>query len=173
MTSPTADPGSDLRSGLVWIALGALVVFGAWRMDRLEQQGAPIYSAPGLWPGVVGLLLALLGGALVWRAHRRSRDAAAATLKEADAGLVPPRQFALAAAMFFAYAVLLVGRGLPFWLGTSLFVTVYVLVFRRAHRADAVAASVWRDLIFALTCGVSTAVAVAYVFEQLFYVRLP
>ncbi len=173
MTSSTAEPGSDLRSGLFWIALGALVVFGAWRMDRLEQQGAPIYSAPGLWPGIVGLMLALLGGVLVWRSYRRSRGAAMATPTQADPRLVPPRQFALAAAMFFAYAILLVGRGLPFWLGTTLFVTVYVFVFRRMHRAGAATASVGRDLALALTCGLITAIAVAYVFEQLFYVRLP
>lgn len=173
MTTYTVDPRVDLRSGLFWIALGALAMIASWRMDRLEQQGAAIYSAPGLWPGVVGLALALMGGVLVWRSRRRSRDAAPAVGASANAGLLPVRQFALAAAMFFAYALLLVGRGLPFWLSTTLFVTAYILVFRRVHRDDANAVGIGRDAIVALICGLATSITVAYVFEHLFYVRLP
>ena len=173
MTPPAVDPRSDLRSGFFWIALGALVVFASWRMDRLEQQGASIYSAPGLWPGIVGLILALMGTALVMRSRHRLRTSSAPPTPDDGNQLVPPAQFQLAAAMFFIYAVLLVGRGLPFWLGTGLFVAVYVFVFRRAHRAPGIVVPHWRDALFALICAVVTATVVPLVFERLFYVRLP
>ena len=72
------------------------------------------------------------------------------------------------------YALLLVGHGLPFWLGTALFVTVYVFVFRRADRmAGERTGSSRGDIALALTCGVATAVVVSLVFEKLFFVRLP
>ncbi len=173
MTSPTVDPRSDLRSGLFWVALGALIVISSWRMDRLEQQGASFYSAPGLWPGIVGLILALMGAVLVLRSQRRLRASNAGVAADAGARLAPRAQFWLATTMFFVYAVLLVGRGLPFWLGTGLFVTAYIWFFRRAQRAPDIVVPQWRDGLFALTCAVVTATVVPLVFERLFYVRLP
>jgi hypothetical protein len=79
--------------------------------------------------------------------------------------------FALAAGMFFVYALLLVGRGLPFWLGTALFVSAFAFLFQHARRQAE--GQVVRGIVVALACGVLTSLAVTYVFEQLFYVRLP
>ncbi len=167
-------PRTDLRGAFVWIAVGAIVVFESWRMDRLTQQGAELFTAPGLWPGVIGLMLVLLGGILAWRSLTRARIAGWHAAEEDDTVYAPKSQFALAAAMFFAYALLLVGHGLPFWLGTALFVTVYVFVFRRADRQSGGRTGTARgDLILALTCGIATAVVVSLVFEKLFFVRLP
>jgi putative tricarboxylic transport membrane protein len=167
-------PRTDLRTGFFWIALGAVIVFESWRMDRLEQQGAELYTAPGLWPGVIGLLIALLGGVLAWRSVRRARAAGWDAADADDTILVPASRFALATAMFFIYALLLVGRGLPFWLATALFVTAFVFTFRRADRMSGTATGTNRgDAILAIICGIATAVVIPLVFEQLFFVRLP
>ena len=187
-------PRTDLRTGFFWIGLGAVIVFESWRMDRLEQQGAELYTAPGLWPGVIGLLIALLGGVLAWRSVGRARAAGWDAADTDDAILVPASRFALATAMFFIYALLLVGRGLPFWLGTALFVTVFVFTFRRADRmstpgrpkgeyrsaqregtplSGAATGTNRGDAILAIVCGIATAVVIPVVFEQLFFVRLP
>jgi hypothetical protein len=176
MTTSTfpVSPRTDLRTAFFWIALGAVIVFGSWRMDRLESQGAEIFTAPGLWPGVIGLLIAVLGGALAWRSVQRAREAGWDAAEVDDTELQSPGRFALAAGMFFVYALLLVGRGLPFWLGTALFVTVFVFVFRRADRLAGSGSGTHRgDLVLALVCGAATAFIVPLVFEQLFFVRLP
>ncbi|MFO1322916.1 MAG: tripartite tricarboxylate transporter TctB family protein [Burkholderiales bacterium] len=174
MTLHAVSPRTDLRTACAWIALGALIVFASWRMDRLEAQGAELYTAPGLWPGAIGLALAGLGGVLAWRSVRRARATAWDAAEVDDAQLVPPRRFALAAAMFFGYAILLVGRGLPFWLGTAVFVATFVFVFRRAGRAvDGGAGSTRGDALLAIACAVGTAFIVSVAFENLFYVRLP
>lgn len=170
---PPVAPRTDLRAGFFWIALGALVVFVSWQMDRFEQQGPP-HSAPGLWPGIVGLLIAAMGGALAWRSVLRARDTGWRAADDDDTQLVPRSQFLLAGAMFLAYALLLVGHGLPFWLGTGFFVTLFVYVFRRADRlARGTAGSSRADALLAVACGASTALVVTLAFEQLFYVRLP
>jgi hypothetical protein len=105
---------------------------------------------------------------------RRARIAGWDAADIDEATLVPTSRFALATAMFFAYALLLVGRGLPFWLGTALFVAAFVFVFRRADRMSGDAAGSTRgDVILAIACGVATAAIVTMVFEQLFFVRLP
>lgn len=171
---PSVAPRGELREGFVWIAVGALIVFVAWRMDRMTQQGAEIYTAPGLWPGLVGIALATLGGILAWRAIQRARAASWTAVAPDDTEYAPTRQFATAAAFFFIYALLLVGHGLPFWLGTALFVGTYVFVFRRAARlAGERSGSVRGDVVLALTCAIATAVMVTLVFERIFFVRLP
>ena len=168
------SPRTDLRTAFFWIALGACIVFASWRMDRFEQQEASLYTAPGLWPGIIGLLLAFMGGLLVWRSVARSRESNWNAVAPDDTALVPTWRFRLAAGMFFVYALLLVGRGLPFWVGTTVFVTAFVYVFRRADRIAAGAPTDARkDATLAIICGVATAVIVTQVFEKLFYVRLP
>lgn len=167
-------PRIELREGFVWIAVGALIIFGAWRMDRMTQQGGEIFTAPGLWPGIVGLCIAALGGILAWRSVRRAHATSWTAVEDDDTDYAPISQFRWAAAFFFIYALLLVGHGLPFWLGTALFVATYVFVFRRAERATGTRIGTTRgDITLALACGVATAVVVTLAFEQLFFVRLP
>ncbi len=166
-----SSPRRDLMGGVVWTALGCVIVVLSWQMDRMTQQGATLHTAPGLWPGIVGTLLAALGGVLMLRSWRRAQrigwDAAAAD----DTDYAPRSSFALAAGMFFVYALLLVGRGLPFWLSTALFVTTFVFLFQYTLRKAA--GKVTRGFAVALACGVLTALVVTLLFEQLFYVRLP
>jgi len=164
-------PRGDLGCGIVLALVGAMIVIASWQMDRMEQQGATLYTAPGLWPGIIGLLIVVLGAALAWRSLARARasswDAHAADDTELDAR----SRFALAVILFFVYAVLLVGHGIPFWIATTLFVATYVYVFRGPvpDRAGGRA----RRLIVAAVTGGLTALSVVLVFEQLFYVRLP
>ena len=92
-------------------------------MDRISSKGPSSTPRPACGPASSGLCIVLLGGFLAWRScgarGRVGWDAAAPD----DAVYAPTSRFVLAAAMFFVYALLLVGRGLPFWLGTGLFVT--------------------------------------------------
>jgi hypothetical protein len=84
---------------------------------------------------------------------------------------VPRSSFLLAAGLFFVYALLLVGKGLPFWLSTAFFVTAFVWLFQLARRRSE--GRQVRGAIVALACGVLTALVVSVTFEHVFYVRLP
>ena len=166
-----SSPRQDLLGGMVWTALGCVITVLSWQMDRMTQQGATLHTAPGLWPGIVGVALAVLGGFLVLRSWRRAQRIGWDTAKSDDTDYAPIQSFALATTMFFIYGLLLVGRGLPFWLGTALFVTAFMFLFRRARRRAQ--GKTVRGFVVALACGVLTAGIVTLVFEQLFYVRLP
>jgi hypothetical protein len=161
----------DFVGGAVWAAFGCIVTVLSWQMDRMIAQGATLHTAPGLWPGIIGGSLALLGGALMLRSWRRAAHVGWDAAAEDDTDYAPARSFAVAVAMFLIYALLLVGRGLPFWLGTGLFVAAFVFVFQFAGRKAS--GRVARGAAVALACGVLTAAAVTYLFEHLFYVRLP
>ena len=166
-----ASPRRDFVGGAFWLLAGCVVTVLSWQMDRMTQQGATLHTAPGLWPGIVGALLAALGGALMLRSSRRAQRIGWDAAEPDETDYAPLPGFALAAAMFFVYALLLVGRGLPFWLGTGLFVTAFVFLFQLAQRKAA--GKVARGFVVALLCGVLTSAAVTLLFERLFYVRLP
>ena len=166
-----ASPRRDLQGGVAWMALGCVIAVLSWQMDRMTQQGATLHTAPGLWPGIVGVLLALLGGLLALRSWRRAQHVGWDAALADDTDYAPLSGFALATAMFFVYGLLLVGRGLPFWLGTTLFVTIFVFVFQYIERKAA--GRMVRGFVVALACGVITALLVTLLFEELFYVRLP
>jgi putative tricarboxylic transport membrane protein len=166
-----SSPRRDVLGGVVWTAFGSVIVLLSWQMDRMTQQGATPHTAPGLWPGIVGTLLATLGGALVLRSWLRARRLGWDAAADDDTDYAARSSFALAAGMFFVYALLLVGRGLPFWLATALFVTTFVFLFQYTLRKAA--GTVRHGLAVALACGVLTSLIVTLLFEQLFYVRLP
>ncbi len=68
-----ASPRADFLGALAWIAFGALIVVMSWQMDRFAAQGATPHTYPGLWPGLVGGMLAALGGILALRSLGRAR----------------------------------------------------------------------------------------------------
>lgn len=166
---PPASPRTDAIAAWALVAFGALVAWLAWRMDRMEAQDGTLWTAPGLWPGAVGLCIVALGLVLVVRSRRRARTLGWDAAEADDTPLVPAPRFALAAATFFAYGLVLVGRGLPFWLGTTLFVAAYVYLFRETPPAT----SATRRAVFALAIGAAVAAVVTLVFERVFLVRLP
>ena len=164
---------ADFLSALVWMVLGVAIAVASWNMDRLQSQGAKLYTAPGLYPGILGAVLFLLGGVLAWRAYRANGHRIGATSWSVAA---PTRAAWLRVGSFLlfglAYAAGAVGRGgMPFWLATFIFVTGVILVFdwreRQARHQTG------RGIAIALAMGAGTAFLVSYVFQEWFLVRLP
>ena len=162
------SPRADFVSALVWMVFGGAIAVGAWRMDRLAHLHINKYEIPGLVPGLLGTAIFLLGALLAVRAVRAGALGAA--------GATGPRpgwqRLAVVAAVMLAYPLLLVGRGLPFWLVTGLFVAGFIVFFDR-ERQSALGRSTARQVLFAAVFGVATSAIVTLVFQEVFYVRLP
>ena len=165
-----ASPRTDLLSALVWIAFGAFVAVMAWRMDRLENLHINRYEVPGLVPGILGTAIVLLGVVLALRSIRRG----ALRPEGAPLPAVPGerRYIAVVLGAMVAYAVVLVGRGIPFWLATLLFVAAFIFFFDRG-RQHALGRGTGKQALLALVYGAATSAVVTLVFQEIFYVRLP
>jgi hypothetical protein len=61
----------DFISALVLMALGAGVVIESLRMPRLENLNINPDTVPGLVPGILGVVLFILGGVLLLRSILR------------------------------------------------------------------------------------------------------
>jgi hypothetical protein len=174
--SPEAEapihPKSDLHDGVGWIALGVAIVIGSLLMDRLEQQHINPYTVPGLLPGLLGLMMIVLGGILALRSWRRGALTSPVSAPIAD-DREQRRRIAIVVALCLGYAVVLVGHGLPFWLASAIYVTASILILQRMSRDESERRLTGRAWLKAIVTGVASGVITSYVFQELFLVRMP
>jgi len=176
--STNADAGtpagarSELVQACAWGVLGLLVLIGSIDMDRLESQHINPYTIPGLLPGLLGMAMLLLSALFGWRAVRQGALTPAAARKRA---LDPAqmKRIAIVIGLCVAFAVGLVGHGLPFWLAATIFVTVAILVFEQPQRIEAGRSLSARDVASALAIGLGAGGMITLIFQVLFLVRLP
>lgn len=163
-------PGSDLWQAIAWVCLGVATLVGAWRMDRLEGQGINPYTVPGLLPALLGVSIVMLGFLLLYRSLQRKKDLLAG---EGPTLEVPPTASArtwTVLGLCLSFAVFLVGRRLPFWAASAIFITVAIYVL--TPRTDP-SMSLQKLLLKALVIGVVAGILISVVFQELFLVRLP
>ena len=167
-----ASPRSDLKDAIAWIIFGIAVLVASVTMDRLEQQHINPVTVPGLLPGLLGIAMILLGAVMAVRSLRLGA-LAHATPPRTPHQRESSRRVWIAIALCCGYGVVLVGHGIPFWIASSIYVTISILVFRRMssdpveRRLDA------RAWMLALVIGVLSSVTTWLVFERVFLVRMP
>lgn len=163
-----SDRGRDTGFGAFWVALGLVIVFESWRMPRLEEQGINPYTAPGLVPGLLGIILATLGVAL---AFRRAPLAAGPALEGQGGGVAEPWRIGLAFLLCLGFGGVALGNGPPFWLAAGLFLFLAIILFEwPEHRA---AGTLRYGVTRAALVATGGAAAVTFVFQEVFLVRLP
>ena len=163
-------PRVDLWTGAAFLALGLGTLALALQMPTFKEQKGEIYTAPGLVPGIYGIVISVLSVWLIVRSLQRGRAGESAQSEAAPPDGSSNLRLALAAALGLIFCVGLIGR-MPFWAAAATFVTAFIALFewrsgdtwsRRAVRLGTAALQ-----------GLITGAAVTLVFEKLFYVRLP
>jgi hypothetical protein len=165
---------ADFWFGLGLAGLGIAVVVESWRMPRLAGLNVHPMTVPGLVPGMIGIVIAVLGSILFARAARAGGFPVQRKIRWDIAALADSssqaRRFFITLALCIAYAGGLVGS-LPFWAATSVFIFLFVLIFE--WQAGRSLTGHVRAAATALLLAVTVAAAVTYVFEQVFLVRVP
>ena len=162
------SPRSDLGSGSAWMAIGVAITIGSWNMDRLSSQGVPGFAAPGLVPGILGVLITLTALAIVLRSLRRG-----ALLPEGrgEPGRATLGRTALTLALCLGFAAGLVGHGLPFWVAASSSLFLHIFLLQLPERRAA--GEVGRGALVAAAVALGAGVTIAMMFQYAFLVRLP
>lgn len=163
-------PRVDLVTAAVFFVAGVAIIYASWLMPRFREQLGQIYTAPGLVPALYGTVIAILALWLAARAiGRGALRPGAAGKREKREGYSNAR-LALAAALCFAFAVVMVGR-MPFWLATAVFIFLFILLFEWRGGQP------WRErvrpILTAALVAAGTGGAVVLVFQRVFLVRLP
>ena len=161
---------ADLYGGICWIAFGAAIAVASWRMDRLERLGVSFYTAPGLVPGILGVLMVVCGAVLAIRALREgalgSRQRPALLL---EAGIL--RRAGVTLLLTLGFALVLVGHGLPFPVAAALYLFFQIAVIQYPERKAK--NEVGRGLLSAALVAAGAAIVISALFQLVFLVRLP
>ena len=170
-SDPTAvTPRADLLGGIGWIAFGLAIVAGALAMDRFESVGATLHTMPGLVPGLLGAVIALLGLALSVRAIRAGAIGGLSSSWSPDAERrASMKRASVATVLALVYTLGLVGH-VWFPLATVLFVFAFIMVFDVSPDKPR---PLRRRALIAAIVAIATSAIVSLVFEQVFLVRLP
>ena len=150
------------------MVIGIAIAIGSWNMDRLEKQGVPGFAAPGLVPGILGVLITLTALVIVMRSV--GRGALAATSK-GERGPATPGRAALALVLCLGFAGGLVGHGLPFWMAASTYLFLHVFLLQLPERRAA--GQVKRGIAVAAAVALGAGLTISTIFQYAFLVRLP
>jgi hypothetical protein len=163
---------SEYLNAAFWAALGVIIVVASWRLDRLENLSINPWSAPGLTPGVVGVLMVLLAMALALQVRGRARGETADAPGSVDGTSAGGMgRTLLAGALCVLFAGVSLGRGLPFMAEGATFIVLFITVFSWPQwRAEG---RVARGLLMTLVIAVAAAAVISWLFESVFLVRLP
>lgn len=167
-----ATPRADLHDAIGWVLLGLVVVIASLRMDRLEDQHINPLTVPGLVPGLLGIGMLIVGAIMGLRSLRRGALHEAPVGRTAEQRLRRRRVIA-ATLLCSGYSMVLIGRGLPFWLVSTVYVTGSILLFDFISADSARRGIGARAAGKALLIGAISSIVVWLVFERLFLVRLP
>ena len=164
---------ADFYTALFLMVFGIGVAEESWRMPRFADLGQSIWSSPGITPGMIGIVLAVMGTILFLRSRKELR----AARTEAGGSGFDKAGWARAGytlLLCLIFGVGLVGR-IPFQLASFLFMLAFIVSFdfydnREAYRVPPRMAL--RVAIAAVIAAVA-AWAISKVFQDIFFVRLP
>ncbi len=166
-------PRADFVTGLVLLGFSAAVLYFSITMPRLEHRGINPLSAPGVVPGLLGVIIGVCSLALLIRAVARGGYRLTLSGRSLTAFASSPvvRRIIATVGICLVYAWGLVGR-VHYTLGTFVFVLVFVLFFDLVFDQEeqrTIGRTVWTaTLEAALVAGIVSAV-----FQYLFLVALP
>ncbi len=162
----------DFIASIVLIAFSISVVVSSYTMPRLERRGIDPFSAPGVVPGMIGMILLCLslilfvrsvrgGGYRLFRAGRESGSAE-------NPGAV--QRVLLTLLISLVYAVGLLGR-IDYTVATLLYIFGFIVLFE--YRRGVSPLHQKKMLGSALLLALIAAVLITLVFRKLFLVDLP
>lgn len=171
---PESERRADRIASVVWIGLGIVVMVLSWNMDRLARMNINPLTIPGLVPGLLGLALVVFGAMLAWRSfgsagEERTLDVFQEDVEVDRSGL---GRIAGVALLCVVYAVLLLGRGIPYPVSTAVFVFALALLIEWFGTDEQGFRPLPALMRAALTAGLVTVFAVV-VFERFLLLRLP
>ncbi len=164
-------PKADFVTSIFLIVFGIVVVYLSARMPKFEELHANPYSAPGVVPALLGVIIAFLGLILFVRSIIQKGYKLGLNIVTVKQFFVEPMTKRILLTIFISVAYwALLGRML-FSLVTALYVFIFVIIFEYEKGKSIIQQ---RKMLFvALIMAILTSASVTYVFQYLFLVNLP
>jgi hypothetical protein len=165
-------PKADLVTGIVLFAFSIGVIVLSSQMPTYSEMGRNPYSAPGLVPTLLGIVIGSLSLVLIIRSIRRGGYRLGLTAQNVSGFFRkgPTVRVLVTLVWSVVYAFILIGR-MHYAIATGIFVFGFIAYFEYERRKTV--REHLRSFGFGLLEAVLVAVIVSGVFQYLFLVTLP
>ena len=163
----------DFITSIVLIVFSISVIVSSYTMDRLEHRSIDPFSAPGVVPGMIGLILLCLSLTLFARSLKKGGYRLFSREGEADGRIKhegAAKRVLLTLIISLIYAVGFLGR-IDYTLATLLYIFAFIIIFEYRWRVPL--AEQKRVVAGALLQALLAAMTISLVFRKLFLVDLP
>lgn len=165
-------PKADFVTAIVLLTFSITVIVLSIRMPRMEEVGANPYSAPGIVPGFLGVVILFLSIILFVRSilnkgHRPEVTWHKISTVVKDEAIL---RVLSTIALSVIYGAILLGR-IPYVIATFLYGLLFVIIFE--YRFDKPFQGQGKTMLFSFVQAILVAGVVAAVFRYVFLVKLP
>ncbi len=162
----------DFVTSIVLIVFSLTVVVSSYTMPRLEHRNIDPFSAPGVVPGMIGLILLCLSLILFFRSIRRGGYLflTGGAGEHPNAATGAAQRVLLTLAISLIYATGLLGR-VDYTIATLLYIFSFIVIFE--YRPQLSLSAQKKMIGLALVQALIAAVLITLVFRKLFLVDLP
>lgn len=163
----------DFITSIVLIAFSVSVIVMSYTMPRLERRGIDPFSAPGVVPGMIGMVLLVLALILFFRSikcggYRILPGGGGSASSSPHQGAVGRVMLTLVISL--VYAIGFLGR-FNYSVSTGIYIFVFICLFE--YRRDIQLSAQKKMFLMAFIQSVVAALLITLVFQKLFLVDLP
>jgi hypothetical protein len=165
-------PRADFITSIGLIAFGVAVLVISIQMPRFGEQGVNRFSVPGIVPGFLGSIVAVLGlvlfiRSIIRKGYKLGLDGAAVS-RFFKAEMT--KRFAVTILVSVAYGWGLIGR-INYEIATAIYIFVFIVIFDVKWRQGI--KTQWKKILIAFIIAVLVGGVVGTTFRRLFLVNLP
>ena len=161
----------DFITSIVLIAFSLSVIVSSYTMPRLERRGIDPFSAPGVVPGMIGIILLILALILFVRSVRRGGYLILQPRGEEESVQQGAAlRVGMTLVLSLIYAIGLLGY-VDYTIGTLLYIFVFIVLFE--YRWSKPLSAQLKILGYALLQALIASFLITIVFRKLFLVDLP
>ena len=165
-------PRADFITSIGLIAFGIAVLVLSIQMPRFEEQGVNRFSVPGIVPGFLGSIVAVLGlvlfiRSIIRKGYKLGLDGAAVS-RFFKAEMT--KRFAVTILVSVAYGWGMIGR-INYEVATAVYIFAFIVIFDVKWRQGV--KTQWKKILIAAIIAVLVGGVVGTTFRRLFLVNLP
>ena len=162
---------ADFLTSVFLILFGLIIFIMSVRMPTFRELGANPYSAPGIIPAILGVILSFMGIILFIRSVVRKGYKIRLSSQSIKIFFKSDSIKRLLIALFLSiFYFILLGK-INYFLSTAIYIFIFIIAYE--FKIKKYIFSQGKILIFALLEAIFIAGSIAFIFRYLFLVRLP
>ncbi len=162
---------ADFFTSIILFAFGTAVLVLSTQMPTMVDRNQSVYSAPGIVPGFIGVMLMLLSVSMLLRSLKNK------VLAEIRQGIIPREAMHQVTTQRIGITLALcLGYGLALgklWFPIPTFAFIFSFIFLFEYDFKAALKPQTKKIVVAIIIAIITTTLVTLVFQKLFLVNLP